>query len=512
MAITPYGSGFQAPGMAAQLTKLRNDMNELQRQLGTNLKSETYGGLGSERVLDLSLRQQLSEIGVYKQTIQIADLRLDTLDKTSERLEDIRIEGKKAADRNNFEIFSDGRTSSQTSSEISLREFMAHLNTDVGGRYLFSGKEADTLPVQSLDYVLEGDGNYAGLKTVIDEYNQADLGPLGNGRLTTARTGTQVSLAEDGTHPFGMKIDSISVGASNVNVTQTAGPPASLDIDFAGQPEPGEGIRVFFTLPDGTQSEVELGVFGGPDDPEFTFQRGATPDDTAQFFKDALDSALTRAANTELKAASTVRASEAFFDTAPKSPAPPGYQPMARVVPTAGPPDDFTTATTLRDGTPDTVAWYTGDNSPGNPRADVRATVDENLSVSYGARANEAAYREVVQSLAALVASDFSSGQPDNQKFYEEMAQRAYDGMTPPGAESSGIRRNHMEFAAVQRTVADAETRHRVAEGSVKAVIDEIEGINKEEVATKLLALRTSLEVSYQATSITLNMSLANYL
>ena len=512
MAINPYGSSFSAPSIVSQLSSLRDQMNELQRQLGSNLKSETYGGLGSERVLSLSLQQQLSEIGVFEQTIQITKLRLATLDNTSERLEEIRIEAKAATDRNNFETFSDGRTSTQTSAEIAVREFIAHLNADVGGRYLFSGKEADVLPVQSLDYILEGDGNYAGLKTVISEYNQADLGPLGNGRLTTSRTGAQVTIAEDGVHPFGMKIDSVAVGATNVSATQNAGPPPSLDIDFTGQPQAGEKIRVFFTLPDGTKSEVEIGVSGGTDDPEFTFERGATPDDTAQFFQDALNSALTRAANTDLKAASTTRASEAFFDTAPKSPVPTGYQPLARVVPTAGPPDDFTTATTIRDGSADTVAWYVGDNTSGNPRSDLRATVDENLTVSYGARANEDAYREVIQSLAAFVASDFSSAQPDNQKFYEEMAQRSYDGLTPPGVESSGIRRNHMEFAAVQRTVVDAQARHQVKDGMARSAIDDIQGINREEVATKLLATRTSLEVSYQATSITLSLSLANYL
>lgn len=509
MAINPYSSSFNMPRQVSYLTTLRSQMDDLQRQLGTGMKSETYGGLGSERVLDLSLRQQLTSVGVYKQTVQIAGLRLDTLDKTSGRLEAIRVESKASTDRNNFELFSNGRTSSQTSAEISLREFMAHLNTDVGGRYLFSGKTADKLPVQSLDYTLAGDGNYAGLKTVISEYNQADLGALGNGRTTTAVAGTTATLAEDGAHPFGFKIDSVSSGLSNVTVTQTAGPPASLDVDFTGQPEPGQAIRIFMDLPDGTSTEITLGVQGGQDDPEFTFQRGATPADTAANFKSALDSALQKVANTELKAASSVRASETFFDTAPKSPAPPGYLPQARVVPNGG---DFTTATTLRDGTADTVSWYVGDNSAGDPRADMRSTIDENLTVGYGARANEDGYRQVVQALAAFIASDFSSSQPENQGFYQAMADRSNAGLTPNGAEASGIRKNHMEFAAVQRTLADAKERHRIEEGSLQLMVGEIEGVNREEVAAQLLTLRTNLEVSYQATSISLKLSLASYL
>lgn len=511
MAINAYGS-LIPPKQASTLTNLRAQMDRLEQQLGSGKVATTYGGLGSERVLNLSLKRQLSQIGVFKQTVDIASLRLDALDKTSNRLEEIRIESKAATDQNNFELFANGRTSSQTSAEISLREFMAHLNTDVGGRYLFSGKTADKLPVESLDYVLEGNGNFAGLKTVIAEYNQADLGALGNGRMTTATAGTQVTLAEDGNHPFGFKIDSFASGLSNVSVAQTAGPPASLAVDFTGQPEPGQAIRVFLDLPDGTQTEVKLAVDGVDTDAEFTFQRGATPADTAALFQTALDQALAKVANTDLKAASTMRASEAVFDTAPKSPAPPGCLPMARVVPSAGPPVDFTTATTLRDGTADTVAWYAGDNAAGDPRRDTRSQVDENLTVSYGARANEDGYRLVVQSLAAFVASDFSTANPDNQDFYKAMAERAYTELTPEGADASGIRANHMEFAAAQRAVEDAKTRHRIEEGTLQGYVDEIEGIDKEEVAVKLLALRTTLEVSYQATSITLGLTLSNYL
>ena len=60
MAINPYSNSFNMPRQVSYLTTLRAQMDDLQRQLGTGLKSQTYGGLGSERVLDLSLRQQLS--------------------------------------------------------------------------------------------------------------------------------------------------------------------------------------------------------------------------------------------------------------------------------------------------------------------------------------------------------------------------------------------------------------------------------------------------------------------
>ena len=59
MAINAYG-GLLLPKQVSYLTNLRSQMNTLQEQLGTGKVSTTYGGLGSERVLDLSLQQFLS--------------------------------------------------------------------------------------------------------------------------------------------------------------------------------------------------------------------------------------------------------------------------------------------------------------------------------------------------------------------------------------------------------------------------------------------------------------------
>src|SRR5690606_27546860 len=393
-----------------------------------------------------------------------------------------------------------------SAAEIALVEFMSHLNTDVGGRDLFSGQTSDTMPVVDLDYIMNGDGTHDGLKTVISEYNQADLGADDNGRMTTQRSGAAVTLAEDGAHSFGFKIGQTKSILSNVTVTDAAGPPATMTVDFTGHTAAGATGCFYLDLPDGTQVEIKLSAVapGGSADPKFAFVIGDTPDETAEAFQAALDEALKMAAATELKAASTMRASNAFFDTAP-----PKSMPLARVEPVAG---DFTAATTLRDGTADTVAWYQGDNSDGNPRHDARAQVDENLTVAYGARANERGYREVVEALAAFVASDFSSTVPNNQLFYQQMAERTNGLLTPDGADYSGIVKNHMEIAVIQSTVTSAEERHKVAAGTLQTVVDDIEGVDLEEVAAKLLRLQTLMEASYQATSITMSLSLARYI
>ncbi|MDW4633538.1 hypothetical protein NQ284_27935, partial [Escherichia coli] len=68
-----------------------------------------------------------------------------------------------------------------------------------------------------------------------------------------------------------------------------------------------------------------------------------------------------------------------------------------------GPP--FNTATNLVAGTPDnTVTWYTGENGPGSARGTAVAQVDQSITVQYGARANEQAFRYLLQNVAVYAA------------------------------------------------------------------------------------------------------------
>ena len=85
------------------------------------------------------------------------------------------------------------------------------LNTQAGDRYIFSGSTIYTQPVAASDLILNGDGvGQAGLKQVISERNQADLGTSGLGRLNiSSPTATSVSVAEDASPSvYGMKLQS----------------------------------------------------------------------------------------------------------------------------------------------------------------------------------------------------------------------------------------------------------------------------------------------------------------
>ncbi len=490
---------FKNSSLIDQLTQMRSTFDDLQRQLATQKNSTTYSGLGQYRSLDLSLKQRVNEVGAYQQTVSFVDLRLNVIDQTVGRMDEIRSESRTAIDPNNFVQQADGSTNSQTSAKVSMVELLSLLNSDVAGRHLYSGAKVDTAPVVDMDLIMDGDLTHAGLKQVTNEYVQADAGVLNNGRLTNTLAGTAVTLAEDGTHDFGFKVAGATSDLSNVATTHTAGPPASEEIDFTGQPEAGETIKIYLDMPDGTQTTIELKA---SDEPGLNngFEIGATPADTAANFQTALNEALGEKASSELKAASSYRASEAFFST---------YQGQA-VARVDGPP--YNTAVATRDGSADTVAWYVGDQTVADPRGGSSAVIDDNFTVNYGARANEDGIREVVQSIAAFVVADFSGESEEDHAFYSAMAERSRSPLQNAEGKTSGIQKIQMEMATTHLAVQRVDDRHTTTANSLQTSVDEIEGIDANEIAAQVLQLQNMMDLSYQTTSILYQLSLANYL
>ena len=113
------------------------------------------------------------------------------------------------------------------------------------------------MPVEELDTILFGNGTQDGVNTYIDERRQADQGGNGLGRLTApALAGTNVTLAGEApaTMPFGAKMTGATTSSGNANVafTPAAGAaPATLAIDFTGQPNVGQTVTINFDLPNG---------------------------------------------------------------------------------------------------------------------------------------------------------------------------------------------------------------------------------------------------------------------
>src|SRR3954452_21174705 len=252
------GVGPQSSLMVSALGDMRAQLDDLQRQLGTGQKSTTYAGLGIDRGLAVGLRSQLSQITGYTDAATQIGVRISLQQISLARIADLG-STVKGATQTQFNIDASGQTATQRTATAQLDEILGLLNTPAGDRYLFSGRAGDTPATDTLDHILNGDGAKAGLKQIIAERNQADLGASGLGRLVVpAAAGSQVAVSEETPATvFGMKLASVSA-LNGATVTGPTGSPAGISVNFTSNPSPGNAITFGFNLPDGTTRQLTL--------------------------------------------------------------------------------------------------------------------------------------------------------------------------------------------------------------------------------------------------------------
>lgn len=499
--------------LTKQVTSLNRTLQEKTAQLATGKQGTTYGSVGNNRLMDLQLTQRVRLIESFETTITRANLHLETLNLTLDRLEDIRLESKAAIDQNNFQLQTDGQTTSQATSEILLYEAVNILNENISGHYLYGGSDAVSDPVAAVDAILDGTATRAGLRTVMEEFYKANLGVNNNGRMDVSTvttnytagvpTDSTFTIAEDGAHDFGFDIGTVTSTLSNTTITGPSGTdPDTFDIQFTDQPVLGESITIELTLPPDHSEPLTLSLEAVSEgSADGTFVIGADIDETANNLRDKINEFLEEQAKTTLRAASDTWAGDSFFDTYG------GGEPM-RV---DGPP--YETATALTGGAATTVNWYTGENSATtDARDDKDAIIDNDLTVKYGVRANEEGLSDLIKSLAVFVAADFSDGDAAAEQYHTELADDMWSILAPADVDESGIANISTEIAIAYKTVQDTADRHVQTKSTYQTTIDEIEGVDKELLAAEILQLQTNIEASYRASSIVYNLTLADYI
>jgi hypothetical protein len=254
-------------------------------------------------------------------------------------------------------------------------------------------------------------------------------------------------------------------------------------------------------LREGTTAELTFSAPGASPPGPGQFTIGATPSDTANNLKTALTAGLQTLASTQLAAASAVAAGNDFFNTD-------ADHPPQRV----GGSPPFSAATSLVDGTPDnTVQWYMGDDATTDPRSAVTAQIDQSVTVSYGARANEEALRKAVQSVAVFAATSFSGSTATNQAEYSALQQRlgATLGGNPNQQKISDI---GAQLATAQTALQNTKDRQDQTSTTLANLLQNVQGAPTEQVAMQLLTLQTSLQATMQTTAMLLKTSIVNYL
>ena len=492
--------GAQSQMTIQQLVQMRAQFDDLQRQLSTGQKSATYAGLGIDRGVTVSLNSQLSAISGFDDTIDNVMARTNLMNTALGNMIDITSTVKSAMVQANGVSNGSGAAVAQQTAQSSLDQLLALLNTQAGDRYLFSGRATDTPAVETLDHILNGDGTRAGLKQLISERNQADLGIDGLGRLTISASGPSTVQVDEQATSFGFKLASVTSTVTGATVTGPAGSPASMSVDFSAVPNPGETVTMRFNLPDGTSQNLTLTATNNspPGANEFTI--GATAGQTAANFQTALTASIGTLGATSLAAASAVAASSDFFNADANNP-------PQRV----GGSSPFYGATGMVPGTTaNTVIWYTGETGTDPARSTATARIDPSLTVSYGARANEDAIRNLVQNVATLAAVTISPTDPNGVALSSALNQRLTVNLGAPGQQT--ITDIETDIANAQTSMQAAKTRHQQATSSLNDFLQQIDGVSNEDVGAKLLTLQTRMQASLQITSLLSQISLVNYM
>ena len=497
MAVNPIGGSNGA--LITPLLNLRDQLDDLQTQLATGKKATTYAGMGVDRGFAIGLRAQVNNIDSYNDTITNVQTRIQIVNSTLSRMNDINATVQTAANSSTMTLSNTGQTIGQTSAQGALAELVDLLNVQAGNRYLFSGLATDTSSTASLDAIMNGVGAQAGLKQVIAERLQADQG-TGTGRLViTAPTPTSVQVAEDASpSPFGLKLDTISSTLTGSTVTAPGGTPPAMSVDLGPtNPNDGDTVTFGFNLPDGTKEQITLTASTATPPPANSFAIGATSTATAANLQAALNTAVAKLADTSLVAASAITASDNFFNSSP--PLRVGTTPLA-------------SATTLVPGTPaNTVSWYTGENGAGSARGTSTARIDQSITVQYGARANEQSIRWILQNVAAYAAVTTSTTNPNGTAQVQALSQRIGANLAPQQGQQT-IADMEADFAGAQTAMQAASDRQAQTKSMTQTMLDSVEGVNNDEVTSQILALQTNLQASYQTTAMLFQTSLLKYI
>jgi len=478
---------------------INKKLDTLQQQLSTGQKSETYGGLGAQSGVAVALNAQLAALSSYDQTITnvgtTVSLQQQVLQQVAKTAATVQAS---AVQQSSFTIGGSGQTTVQSSAADALNQILSALNSQGGNGYLFSGSALNQPSVDTADHILNGNGAAAGLRQVVTERNQADLGADGLGRLVIpAAAGAAVSVSEDAAgSPFGLKLAAVSSTLTNAVVTGPSGSPAGIGIDLSGgNPNNGDTVTFTFSLPDGTAQTLQLQATTSATPGANQFSIGATPAATAANLQAALTAGVAQIGSTSLSAASAMAAANNFFD-----------DPPMRV---SGAP---ATATALVAGTSaNTVFWYTGNSATGSIRSSATARIDPTMSVAYGTQANEQGIRWLVQNVAALAATSYSTSDPNASASYGALSQRVYTALSGPSGVQN-ITDIEASLANAQNAMSAAQDQHAQTSNTLTDMLQSIQGVDTTAVGAQILSLQTILSASLSTTARLSQINLLAYL
>lgn len=389
---------YSSSVLGAQIRNINQQLTDLSTQLSTGKLSQNYAGMGTNEGFAIAGRAQLSNIAAYTDTITNVNVSINLANTALQSLTKIRSTVQTGSASTAQDLNVNGQTIAQNTAAAQFGSMVGVLNTQTGSRYLFSGTAVNTQSVADAGDIINGTTTQAGFKTVMAERQAADLGANGMGRVVqTQPTPSSVQVSEDvAGSPFGLKLKAVSSTLTGATVTGPSGSPVSFSVDLNGvNPNNGDKLSIQFTLPDGTTEQIDLTASTATPTPLGSFAIDAStpvnPNNTAANLNTALNTAITKLANTSLVAASAIVAGDNFFNTASSAIGTP-------VNNQAAPPAPVTGATALSGASPsDSI-------SPGFVAGDTITVNGTTLTfVSSGATGNQLNVTDSIQTLLSKV-------------------------------------------------------------------------------------------------------------
>jgi flagellar hook-associated protein 3 FlgL len=388
---------YSSSVLGSQIRNINTQLTDLSTQLSTGKLSQNYSGMGTNEGFAIASRAQLSNIAAYTDTITNVNVSINLANTALQALTTIRNTVQTGSANTAQDLNVNGQTVAQNTAAAQFGSMVGVLNTQAGNRYLFSGTAVNTQPVADAGDIINGTTTQAGFKTVLAERQAADLG-TGTGRLVqTSLPSGAVQVSEDvAGSPFGLKIAAVSSTLTGATVTGPSGSPVSFSVNLNGtNPNNGDKLSVKFTLPDGSTEQIDLTASTATPTPVGSFAIDASvpvnPANTQTSLNTALNTAITKLANTALVAASAVTAGDNFFNTASSAIG-------TSVNNQAAPPAPVTGATALSGASPsDSI-------SPGFVAGDTITVNGTTLSfVSSGATGNQLNVGDSIQTLMSKI-------------------------------------------------------------------------------------------------------------
>ncbi|MBR0987095.1 flagellar protein [Bradyrhizobium liaoningense] len=329
--------------LGSQIRNINQQLTDLSTQLSTGKLSQNYSGMGTNEGFAIAGRAQLSNIAAYTDTITNVNVSINLANTALQSLTKIRSTVQTGSANTAQDLNVNGQTIAQNTAAAQFGSMVGVLNTQTGNRYLFSGTAISTPSVANAGDIINGTTTQAGFKTVMAERQAADLGANGMGRLVQSQpTPSSIQVSEDAAgSPFGLKLKAVSSTLTGATVTGPSGSPVSFSVDLNGvNPNNGDKLSVQFTLPDGSTEQIDLTASTATPTPLGSFAIDAStpvnPTNTANNLNTALNTAITKLANTSLVAASAIVAGDNFFNTASSAIGAPKTSQAGPTVPISG--------------------------------------------------------------------------------------------------------------------------------------------------------------------------------